>query len=62
MVARVRATVTVSEIAFVVTAASAIDTAVLPQAAAEFGVSDVLDNYSIHLAGFAAGAFRNIWP
>lgn len=41
---KVVATIIISLIAFVVTAASAIDTAVLPQAAAEFGVSDVVES------------------
>ena len=41
---KVVATVIVSAIAFVVTAASAIDTAILPQASAEFGVSDVVES------------------
>lgn len=42
--ARVGATIIISAIAFVVTAASAIDTAILPQAAAEFGVSQVVES------------------
>jgi hypothetical protein len=41
---RVVATLIVSAIAFVVTAASAIDVAILPQASAEFGVSDVVES------------------
>lgn len=41
---KVVATVIVSAIAFVVTAASAIDTAILPQASAEFGVSGVVES------------------
>jgi hypothetical protein len=41
---KIVATIIVSLIAFVVTAASAIDTAVLSQAAAEFGVSDVVES------------------
>jgi hypothetical protein len=41
---RVVATLIVAAIAFVVTAASAIDVAILPQASAEFGVSDVVES------------------
>ena len=41
---RVGATVIIAAIAFVVTAAYAIDTAILPQAAAEFGVSAVVES------------------
>jgi hypothetical protein len=41
---RVGATLIIAAIAFVVTAASAIDTAILPQAAAEFGVSNVVES------------------
>jgi hypothetical protein len=41
---RIWLTLIVSAIAFVMTAASSIDTAILPQASAEFGVSDVVES------------------
>ncbi|KUJ11239.1 MFS general substrate transporter [Mollisia scopiformis] len=51
-------TLIVSSIGFVVGAASSADTAILPQAAAEFGVSDVVESMTIglYLAGYAVGA------
>lgn len=44
---RASITLSVSFIAFVVSAASSADTAILPQAAAEFGVSDVVEAMAI---------------
>lgn len=41
---RIGTTLIISTIAFVVGAASSIDTAILPQASAEFGVSDVVES------------------
>ena len=41
---RVLTTLMIAAIAFVVTAASSIDSAILPQAAEEFGVSEVVEN------------------
>ncbi|KZF22777.1 MFS general substrate transporter [Xylona heveae TC161] len=55
---RVAATLVVSCIAIAVTAASSIDSAVLPQSAAEFGVSDVAGSLAtgMFLMGFGCGA------
>lgn len=47
---RIVATIVVGLISFVVGAASSADTAILPQAAAEFGVSDVVEAISIGTA------------
>jgi hypothetical protein len=41
---RIGMTLVLSAIAFVVTAASSIDTAILPQASADFGVSEVVES------------------
>ncbi|KAF2085400.1 major facilitator superfamily transporter [Saccharata proteae CBS 121410] len=48
----------ISAVTFAVCAASSIDAAVLPQAAAEFGVSEVVETLAtgMYLAGFGAGS------
>jgi hypothetical protein len=43
-ITRVGLTLVLASISFVVTAASSIDTAIIPQAAAEFGVSEVVES------------------
>ncbi|KAJ5886812.1 uncharacterized protein N7473_009486 [Penicillium subrubescens] len=55
---RLIATLLVSALAFVVGAASSINSAVLPQNAAAFGVSDVVGSLvtAVYLLGFAAGS------
>ncbi|KIM99898.1 hypothetical protein OIDMADRAFT_126316 [Oidiodendron maius Zn] len=56
---RIWMTLLVSGIAFVVTVASSIDTAILPQASAKFGVSDVVESLAatgMYLIGFGLGA------
>ncbi|RDW85452.1 hypothetical protein BP5796_03777 [Coleophoma crateriformis] len=55
---RLSTTFIVGLIAFVVGAASSIDVAILPQASADFGVSDVVESMAtgLYLAGFAFGA------
>ncbi|KAF2801608.1 major facilitator superfamily transporter [Mytilinidion resinicola] len=55
---RVGTTLMVAAIAFVVTASSSIDAAILPQAAAEFGVSEVVEALATgnYLIGFGIGA------
>ncbi|KAJ0425582.1 MFS general substrate transporter [Aspergillus carlsbadensis] len=58
MVSRVTATLIVSVLAFAVGAASSIESAVLPQNSAAFGVSEVVASLAtgIYLLGFAAGS------
>ncbi|RDW61640.1 MFS general substrate transporter-58 [Coleophoma crateriformis] len=55
---RVWVTLIVASIAFVVGAASSTDTGILTQAAAEFGVSEVVESMTtgLYLAGFGVGA------
>lgn len=56
---RMTLTLVLVAIAFVVTASSAIDSAIAPQAAADFGVSDVTESLAgtgIFLIGFGFGA------
>ncbi|KAI9743525.1 MAG: hypothetical protein M1818_002839 [Claussenomyces sp. TS43310] len=55
---RLGTTLIVAAIAFVVGAASSIDTAIMPQASAEFGVSLVVESLAtgMYLVGFASGA------
>ncbi|CEL03201.1 hypothetical protein ASPCAL04358 [Aspergillus calidoustus] len=58
MTSRVTATLIVSVLAFAVGAASSIESAVLPQNSAAFGVSEVVASLAtgIYLLGFAAGS------
>ncbi|KAL4794491.1 major facilitator superfamily domain-containing protein [Aspergillus venezuelensis] len=58
MTTRVTATLIVSALAFAVGAASSIESAVIPQNAAAFGVSEVVASLAtaIYLLGFAAGS------
>ncbi|KAK8218026.1 major facilitator superfamily transporter [Phyllosticta capitalensis] len=55
---RTAVTLQISAIAFAVTAASAIDSTILPQAAEEFGVSEVVESLAtgIYLVGFGLGS------
>ncbi|KAK8243588.1 major facilitator superfamily transporter [Phyllosticta capitalensis] len=55
---RTAVTLQISAIAFAVTAASAIDSTILPQAAEEFGVSEVVESLAtgIYLIGFGLGS------
>lgn len=58
LASRLAATLNVTALAFVVGAASSIESGVLPQNAAAFGVSDVVASLAtgIYLLGFAAGS------
>jgi multidrug resistance protein len=55
---RIGATIMIASIGFIVGFASSIDSAALPQAAAEFGVSEVVESLStcLFLVGFGVGA------
>jgi hypothetical protein len=60
--ARIRATVLIAAIGFIVGFASSIDSAALKQASAEFGVSDVTESLAtgLFLVGFGFGALVSV--
>ena len=61
---RIRCTITIAAIGFVVGFASAVDSSVIPQAAKDFGVSEVVESMAtgLFLIGFGVGALIAVSP